>query len=130
MNFLVKKASSPSNLSRPRPQLPLFPPPLLPLPAPSTPDSAPSTPDSAPSIPVPPPPCPPPQLECVFLRDIFGFEGIVSFFIILFQNILIYRSTFLIIQLHTNLLYSLRKRERERFHTILIITYYFAYIYL
>ena len=60
-----KKQFRPPIFPDPRPQLPLFPPPLLPLPAPSTPDSAPSTPDSAPSrlyprTPDPPPPPLPP----------------------------------------------------------------------
>ena len=65
MNFLVKKKQfRPPIFPDPRPQLPLFPPPLLPLPAPSTPDSAPSTPDFAPSIPVPPPPLSTPSNQC------------------------------------------------------------------
>ena len=64
MNFLVKKAISPSNISIPPPTISRFPAPYLPLPVPSTPNSAPSTPDSAPSIPVPPPhPCPPPLIS-------------------------------------------------------------------
>ena len=56
MNFLVKKAISPSNLSRPPPTIAPLPAPSTPASRPSTPDSAPSIPDSAPSIPVPPPP--------------------------------------------------------------------------
>ena len=69
MYFRVKNEFGPPIFPDPRPQLPLFPPSLLPLPAPSTPDSAPSTPDSAPSIPVPPPPCPPPPFCAHVMLD-------------------------------------------------------------
>ena len=50
MNFLVKKAISPSNFSRPPPQLPLFPPPLLPLPAPLPPIPHPLSPYPRPPV--------------------------------------------------------------------------------
>ena len=90
MDFLVKKAISPSNFSRP-------PPTIAPLPAPSTPASCPLYPRFRTLYPrfrtlyprTPRPPCPPPLIYTLCLLGNFSrFLSSADFFKIIFLNLL------------------------------------------